>query len=449
MLNRILLGVGLSWVFSSTLGLVFAFCAFGKDALGLPAVFPMILSVSTMISLLFAPLAVWAAKTGARNLLIYGPILWLILAGHIVIGVKHLLVLSQGSLFVLAVVGLVILGLIPRRKRGGERADPFAGRLVFRDRVRTTTPPDSIVVTGALSYTGKYVTQLLLNRGCEIRTLTYHVGRTNPFGDRVRVFPFDFDHPDRLSHILRGASTLINTYWVRFPRGRSTFESAVQNTRTLISAAKYAGVARVVHVSIANPSPESPLAYYRGKAEVEKAVMDSGLSYAILRPTVIFGSEDVLLNNIAWFIRRFPLFAVPGDGRYSIRPIHVADMAHLIAQEVDQPGNTIRDAVGPETFTFEELVKLIAAQLGRPARLVHVPMPLAYVCTLVAGWFVGDVVLTWEEYKGLMGNLLAPGGPSTGQTRLSQWLAENHGCLGMQYASEVARHYTAWRQNPA
>ena len=299
----------------------------------------------------------------------------------------------------------------------------------------------SVVITGAFSYTGKYATRLLLSRGCRVRTLTYHPERENPFGEKVQVFPYSFDDPDRLRETLRGASTLINTYWVRFARGESTFETAVQNTRTLITAARDAGVKRIVHVSIANPSVQSPLGYYKGKAQLEQAVIDSGLSYAIVRPTVIFGVEDILINNIAWFVRRFPVFGIPGDGRYAIRPIYVEDMARLIADAVDQQGNTVVNAVGPETFTFEELVKLIAGQVGRSVRLVHLPMPLAYVSTFVTGWFVKDVVLTWEEYKGLMANLLAPEGPSSGQTRLSQWLAENHERIGRHYASEVARHY--------
>lgn len=302
--------------------------------------------------------------------------------------------------------------------------------------------PGSVVITGAFSYTGKYTTRLLLGRGCKVRTLTYHPERTNPFGEAVQVFPYNFDHPNQLSDSLRGASTLINTYWVRFPHGTSTFEAAVQNTRTLISAAKNAGVRRIVHVSIANPSLQSPLGYYKGKAQLEQAVLDSGLSYTILRPTVIFGLEDILINNIAWFVRRFPVFGIPGDGSYRIRPIYVEDMAQLIADAVDQQGNTVLDAVGPETFSFEELVRLIAAQVGRSVRLVHLPMPLAYVSTLLTGWFVRDVVLTWEEYKGLMGNLLAPEGPASGGTRLSQWLASNRENVGTQYASEVARHFS-------
>jgi len=299
----------------------------------------------------------------------------------------------------------------------------------------------TVVITGAFSYTGKYATRLLLNRGYGIRTLTYHPERVNPFGDRVQVFSYNFGDPDQLTQTLLGASTLVNTYWVRFPRGTANFESAVQNTCTLMNAAKNAGVRRIVHVSIANPSLESKLGYYKGKAQLEQAVVESGLSYTILRPTVIFGLEDILINNIAWFVRHFPVFAIPGDGRYRIRPIYVEDMARLIADAVERDGNAVLDAVGPETYTFRELVRQIAAQLRRRTRLVHLPMPVAYVSTLLAGQLVGDVVLTWEEYKGLMGDLLAPDGPSSGETSLSQWLAANREHIGTKYASEVARHY--------
>ena len=301
---------------------------------------------------------------------------------------------------------------------------------------------ETVVITGALSYTGKYAAKLLLNRGFKVRTLTNHPGRENPFGERVEVFPYDFDHPERLTDALRGASTLINTYWVRFPRGKATFETAVHNTLMLIAAAKGAGVRRIVHVSIANPSLQSPLGYYRGKAQLEQAMMESGLGYAIVRPTVIYGLEDILINNIAWFVRHFPVFAIPGDGRYGVRPIFVEDMARLMVDAAAKEDNSVCDAVGPETFTFEELVQLIAAQVSRPVRIACVPAHLAYLCTRLMGLVVRDVVLTWEEYKGLMSNLLAPQGPSTGETRLSQWLSENRERIGRRYASEVERHYT-------
>jgi len=174
---------------------------------------------------------------------------------------------------------------------------------------------------------------------------------------------------------------------------------------------------------------------------VEQAVIESGLAYTILRPTVIIGAEDILINNIAWFVRRFPVFGIPGDGQYGIRPIYVEDMARLLADAVGQRGNSVVNAVGPETFRFEELVRLIARQIGRPVRTVHVPMTVAYLSTVLTGWLVGDVVLTREEYRGLMDNLLAPEGPAAGETRLSEWLRENEATVGRAYASEVSRHY--------
>jgi uncharacterized protein YbjT (DUF2867 family) len=302
-------------------------------------------------------------------------------------------------------------------------------------------PSNAIVITGAFSYTGKYATRLLLNRGYKVRTLTFHPGRMHEFGQRVEVFPYNFDQPEKLAETLRGASTLINTYWVRFPHGIATFEGAVRNTNTLIAAAKKAGVQRIVHVSIANASLQSPLRYYKGKAQLEQSVVHSGLTHTILRPTVIFGPEDILINNIAWFVRHFPVFGIPGDGRYRIRPIFVEDMAKLIVEAAGKQTHEVVDAVGPETFTFENLVSGIASCLGKSTRLVHLPMPVAYAATRLAGWSVGDVILTWEEYKGLMDDLLAPDGPATGETYLTRWLADNGAALGRRYSSEIARHF--------
>ena len=148
------------------------------------------------------------------------------------------------------------------------------------------------------------------------RTPTSH----SPFGDRVEALPLDFgDFNDRLVESLRGADALYNTYWIRFAtRQRSRHEVAVQNSRILIGAAVEAGVRRIVHISITNPSEDSPLPYFRGKALVEKAIHESGLSYAILRPTVLFSPEDVLINNIAWFLRRF-FRRSPSQGLGTIR----------------------------------------------------------------------------------------------------------------------------------
>lgn len=299
----------------------------------------------------------------------------------------------------------------------------------------------TVVVTGAFSYTGKYATRLLLSRGYKVRTLTFHPERQHEFGGQVAAFSYNFEKTELLEQSLVGTSCLINTYWVRFPHGGSNFELAVKNTLTLFRAAKRAGIQRIIHVSIANPSLNSSLGYYRGKAQLEQALLDSGVRYTILRPTVIFGREDILINNIAWFVRHFPVFGIPGDGRYRIRPIYVEDMAKLMADSVEKQENEIIDAVGPETFSFEELVRTIGVQIGKPTCIVHLPTLLAYVSTRLAGLILGDVVLTWEEYQGLMSDLLVTEGPAAGQIRLTDWVSENLEMLGRNYASEVARHF--------
>jgi NADH dehydrogenase len=297
------------------------------------------------------------------------------------------------------------------------------------------------VVTGAFSYTGKYITRRLLAEGVRVRTLTNHPERVHEFGDAVSVASFDFHRPDALVESLRGASVLYNTYWVRFSHGQTNFAGAVDNTRTLIAAAEAAGVRRIVHVSIANPSLSSPLPYYRGKALLEEAVKESRLSYAILRPTVIFGGEDVLINNIAWLLRRFPVFAVPGDGRYRMRPIYVEDMAALAVDAALRDENAVIDAVGPETYTFDELLGLLKRTLNSRTRIMHLPPRLTLALSHIIGVFLRDVLLTAEEVAGLTAGLLVTEGPSTGATRLSDWLRANATTIGQQYASELDRHY--------
>lgn len=206
------------------------------------------------------------------------------------------------------------------------------------------------VVTGAFGYSGRYITSRLLNAGKRVRTLTNSLQRHNPFGTTVEAHPYNFDRPDELERSLRGAQVLVNTYWVRFDYTDFTHTQAVRNTLRLFGAAKRAGVPRVVHVSITNPSVESALPYFRGKAELESALRGSGLSYAILRPTVLFGLEDILINNIAWMLRRFPVFGVFGDGSYRLQPIFVDDLAQIAIDVAGSSENLVRDAVGPETL---------------------------------------------------------------------------------------------------
>ena len=301
--------------------------------------------------------------------------------------------------------------------------------------------PELNVVTGAFSHTGKYIAQRLLDMGKQVRTLTGRPGLPNPFPGRVEAYPFNFDKPELLAESLRGAATLYNTYWVRFPHGVITHDLAVENTKTLIDAAKEAGVSRIVHLSITNPSEESASSYFKGKAVLERYIIDSGLSYAIIRPTVIFGPEGTLINNIACLLKRFPVFAVFGQGEYRIQPVFIEDLADLVVSTGQGDENLIIDAVGPETFTFDELIRLIAAEVHSRARIIHVSPSLALLLSKLIGYAVRDVLVTEDEMKDLMADLLVSAGPPTGETRLSEWLERNAAVVGTRYISELQTHY--------
>lgn len=300
----------------------------------------------------------------------------------------------------------------------------------------------NIAVTGAFSYSGKYIAKRLLEKGEKVITLTNHPNRPNPFNGKVHAFPLDFSNPAELESNLRGMDVLVNTYWVRFDKGNNTQPKAVENTRKLVDAAVKAGVKRIVHISIANPSDDSHLPYYWGKAANEKAVIESGASYAILRPTVLYGSgEDILINNIAFLLRRFPFFFIPGDGMYGIQPIHVEDLADLAVEAVYSDKNYVTDTVGPDSYTFKELVALIGKTIGTKRLLISVPPKLALFAAQFISLFVNDVILTPEEVDGLMANLLVSKEPARAKTVFKDWLHKNRETVGIRYASELKKHY--------
>ncbi|MBI5865122.1 MAG: NAD(P)H-binding protein [Planctomycetes bacterium] len=298
---------------------------------------------------------------------------------------------------------------------------------------------DRIIVTGAFGYSGSYIARNLLDAGLAVRTLTNRPSDGHPLAGRVEALLLRFDDAARLRESLRGARVLINTYWVRFNHRRFTHAAAVENTLRLFDAAAAAGVQRVVHVSITNPSEDSPFEYFRGKARLERALAESGLSHAILRPAVLFGGRDILINNIAWSLRRLPVFGVPGRGGYRLQPIHVEDFAALACEAAQDRENRIINAVGPETFTFRELAATLAEILGVRRWIVSTPPSAALLVTRLIGRFVGDVVLTREEIGGLMAGLLAVSTPPTGKTKLTDWARRHANELGRQYASELAR----------
>jgi uncharacterized protein YbjT (DUF2867 family) len=298
------------------------------------------------------------------------------------------------------------------------------------------------VVTGAFSYTGRYIAARLLELGREVRTLTRHPQSSSPFGQRVEARPLEFEDVEALTRSLAGADTLYNTYWIRFPRDGLTFERAVENTAVLLRAARAAGVRRVVHVSVSNPSRSSPLPYFRGKALAEEAHVSSGLSYGIVRPTLVFGREDVLVNNIAWILRRLPLFVLPGSGEYTLQPVAVEDVAELAVETGLAEKPLVVDSAGPDVLSFVGLVELVRETVGSRARIVRANPRVTVALGRVLGAVMRDTLITRGELAGLMQGLLTSHSPPTGKRGIADWLEQNAESVGSSYTSELRRNWT-------
>lgn len=298
------------------------------------------------------------------------------------------------------------------------------------------------LVTGAFSYSGSRIAGLLIESGRAVRTLTHHPNRSHPLRSRVQAAAYTFEEPLALARNFEGITTFYNTYWVRFERGRTTYEGAVANSRILFEAARRAGVARIVHVSIANPSADSALPYYRGKALVEQALAEVDVPFSIVRPTWIFGGgRDILVNNIAWILRHMPVFVLPGDGRYPVQPVHLDDLARICLDAALGNTDEIVDAAGPETLSFEELVRAVNRSIGSSTPILHAPATAMRVLARALGFVVHDVVLTTDEIRGLSAGLLVSHQSPLGRVSFTEWLAEAGTSLGYRYLNEIDRHF--------
>jgi uncharacterized protein YbjT (DUF2867 family) len=305
-------------------------------------------------------------------------------------------------------------------------------------------------VTGAFSFTGRAIAARLVAEGREVVALERR-DAANRSGHRVRVAPLALDDRRALAAGLAGVDTLYNTYWIRFPRGAVSFETALDGSLRLIEAAISAGVRRFIHISVVNAAETAPTPYFVAKARLEREVRASGLSHAIVRPTLTYGHGDILVNNLCWVLRRFPLLTVPGDGRYKLQPVHVDDVAAIAVDAGRQSHDQTTDAAGPETLAFDEFVSILAEAVGSRVRLVHLPPGVALETSRILGLLVRDVMLTRDEITELMASLLVSSGPARGVVGFRDWVREHGNGLGREYHSELARHFrdSADRSGPA
>lgn len=311
-------------------------------------------------------------------------------------------------------------------------------------RTKRASPPmrsTRVAVTGAFGFTGRALATRLLEAGHDVVTLSRRSGTGDPLAARIAVHPLDATRPDGLRAALDGVDVLYNTWWLRFPRDGATFEGLIASSAVLLSAAREAGVRRVVHVSVVGASPDAETPYVRAKAALEAVVRSSGLEWSIVRPTLTFGPGDILINNLAWALRRLPVFGMPGFGRYRVQPVHVDDLARICVEAAASPGGQSLDAAGPETFEYRELVGVIRTAIGSRSMVVPMPGLVVLAAARVLGAAVRDIVLTHDEIRELTSSLLISREPARGEIRLSDWLHEHAPALGRRWSSELARNY--------
>ena len=297
------------------------------------------------------------------------------------------------------------------------------------------------VVTGAFSYTGRFIARRLIAQGRRLKTLTNHPGRPGTEDIKAEVAPLQFADRAALVDSLRGGDVLYNTYWVRFNHGRLHFGDAIANTRILMGAAREAGMRKVVHISVSNPSEDSPLDYYVGKAKAERVVRESRVAWAIVRPTLIFGAGDILINNIAWLLRRFRYVGIPGKGDYRLQPVAGEDVAEIATWAAEQIDNVVVDAAGPDVVYYSEMVESIAIAVGKHPRFFYMSPRVSMLVARVIGRYVNDVMLNDQELEGLMSELLVSYERPRGTTRFDNWLLSCADTIGRSYASELDRHW--------
>ncbi|HEY8238376.1 MAG TPA: NAD-dependent epimerase/dehydratase family protein [Candidatus Limnocylindrales bacterium] len=298
-----------------------------------------------------------------------------------------------------------------------------------------------VAVTGSFGFTGRALTERLLAAGHDVVTLSRRSGAGDPLATRITVRPLEATKPDELTASLAGVETLFNTYWLRFPRRGQTFEAAVARSAVLLAAAREAGVRRVVHVSVVNATADAETPYVRAKAALESVVRSAGMEWVIVRPTLTYGPGDILINNLAWALRRLPVYGMPGFGRYTVQPVHVDDVARICQEAAGGEPGRVLDAAGPETLEYRQLVALIREAVGSRSLVLPMPGPLVLAAARILGLVVRDVVLTADEIRELTSSLLTSTQPPLGEIRLSDWVRANAQTLGRRWSSELDRNY--------
>ncbi|BCW99947.1 MAG: NAD-dependent nucleoside diphosphate-sugar epimerase/dehydratase [Armatimonadota bacterium] len=253
----------------------------------------------------------------------------------------------------------------------------------------------NIGVTGATGFVGSHLCRLLVERGHRVTALVRPGStRARPSGGGVRFAEGDITRPETLPAAFQGCDVVVNLVGIIRETRDQTFERIhAEGAAAVALAAREAGVRRLVHMSAVGTRPHAPSAYHRTKWLGEEAVRASGLEWVILRPSLIFGIGDGFTTTMIDLVRRAPVIPVIGSGTNLMQPIAVEDVCAAFASSAEEDchcGQTY-ELGGPEQITYEQIVRMVARELGVRRPFVHLPvwmmMPLAGVLSRLSARF--------------------------------------------------------------
>jgi uncharacterized protein YbjT (DUF2867 family) len=232
-----------------------------------------------------------------------------------------------------------------------------------------------ILITGASGFVGTAVTQALLHH--ELKILARTPSATAP---RRTTIVGDVTDATSLDGVCDGVDTLVHLVAIIQETGEASFDRVIrQGSENIFQEAKRAGVKHVVYISAIGAQDNPDFQYHQAKWRAEQALQASGLPHTILRPSIIYGPGDGFLSLLAGVVKSFPLTPVIGDGTSLFQPVHVQDVAQVVARAVGDPDAMPAGPMeigGPDIFTFKELIELIRQELGVRRPKVHIPVPL-------------------------------------------------------------------------
>lgn len=248
-----------------------------------------------------------------------------------------------------------------------------------------------IAITGANSGVGTILLRHLASRAdievvaC-VRSARAAAGL--PASARGAARTIDYDDVEGLASVLAGATSVVHLAGILFESPTTTYRTAnVESTQAVVDACRKAGVVHVVLVSVLGADPRSPNRYLRSKGQAEQILLESGLSAAIIRTPILFGPGMAGARALVHAASR-PTVTLLGGGRHSVRPLDVDDLSVAIVGCCEKPGAgaVAYDLVGPEPVAYRDVVARMARLSGHEVSIRALPIALARVGAVVAGW---------------------------------------------------------------